>query len=267
MVDKDDQEKAEVGYQAAINLWGILVQTSWSRFNAMLVANSIIVGIIGLALTNEETTLYKVIIIFPFIGIVLCILWFLLMWRDSKDQNYYVRSARELEFKYLSPVQTVWRGGKFKGGEEIYINDNFDPKKFKIGWIRLFRTNHLSHVVIFLFLCVYILITIQTIKFILGENMNFDYMSDISNWITAIATSVIAITAIISSYYYYKLFKATIAKDKPLIRAYIQKFKHPSQLPLRLFVKNEEGGTARDVTLHVGGRIFGSFSRHNSKIQ
>lgn len=47
-------------------------------------------------------------------------------------------------------------------------------------------------------------------------------MADASSWITAIATFFIAITAIISSYYYYKLFKATIAKDKPFIRAYIR---------------------------------------------
>lgn len=152
-----DQENARVGYQTAIDLWGILVQTSWSRFNAMLVANSIIVSIIVLALPNKET-LYMFIIIFPFIGITLCIIWFLLMRRDSKYQNYYVRSARELEREYLDPVQTVLRGGEFKENVEIFINDGFNPKKFKIGWIRLFTTSNLSYAVISLFVIVYIIL-------------------------------------------------------------------------------------------------------------
>lgn len=162
--------------------------------------------------------------------------------------------------KYLYPIQTVGKGADFADGKRIFINDGRTPNEIGIPYIARIKTRRVISWIIYIFMGMYILLVIQTREIILKENMDFNYMSDASNWITAIATSIIAITAIISSYYYYKLFKASIAKDKPLIRAYIQKFKHPSQLPPRLFVKNEEGSIARNVTLQVGGRNFGSFS-------
>lgn len=84
-------------------------------------------------------------------------------------------------------------------------------------------------------------------------------MADASSWITAISTFIIAITAVFSVIYYFRLLKVSIAKDKPVVRAYIKRFINPS-LPSRLFVKNVEGGRANNVTVVIGGRTFGSFS-------
>lgn len=78
MVD-NNQENARVGYQVAVNLWGTIVETSWSRFNAMVVANSIIIGILGLILSNEKINLYVFVIVVSLIGFILCVLWYFLM--------------------------------------------------------------------------------------------------------------------------------------------------------------------------------------------
>ncbi|MFZ3168194.1 MAG: hypothetical protein WA130_11315 [Candidatus Methanoperedens sp.] len=40
-------------------------------------------------------------------------------------------------------------------------------------------------------------------------------MDDASSWITATSTFVIAITAVLSVIYYFRLLKVSIAKDKP----------------------------------------------------
>lgn len=63
-------------------------------------------------------------------------------------------------------------------------------------------------------------------------------MTATSDWVIALATVVVAATAIISIYYNHKLISVSIAKDKPFVRAYIQRTKNPS-LPPKLFVKNE----------------------------
>lgn len=84
-------------------------------------------------------------------------------------------------------------------------------------------------------------------------------MADAPTWITAISTFVIAITAVLSVIYYFMSLKVSIAKDKPLVRAYIKRFKNPS-LPPRLFVKNDSGVRADNVTVAIGGRTYGSFS-------
>lgn len=42
-------ENARVGYQVATNLWVYEGTTIWSKFNALLVANSIILAMVGLS--------------------------------------------------------------------------------------------------------------------------------------------------------------------------------------------------------------------------
>jgi hypothetical protein len=41
---KDQQDNARIGYQVAAQLWAYEGQGLWSAFNAMLVANSIVVA-------------------------------------------------------------------------------------------------------------------------------------------------------------------------------------------------------------------------------
>jgi hypothetical protein len=51
--DKSELENAKVGYQAAVNLITGVISVIWSIFNAMLVANSIVVAGISLVLGNQ----------------------------------------------------------------------------------------------------------------------------------------------------------------------------------------------------------------------
>lgn len=82
---------------------------------------------------------------------------------------------------------------------------------------------------------------------------------ELATWVAAIATCVVAITAVISIILNRTLIAMTIAKDRPFIRAYIKKIQNPPYPPI-LFVKNEEGGRAANVTLDISGRKFGPYS-------
>jgi len=86
MDEFEDQDNAKIGYQAAINLWGILVETSWSRINAMVVANSIIIGMLVLSSQPVPTFFAKILSV---IGVILTILWALMMHCDAKFVDYY----------------------------------------------------------------------------------------------------------------------------------------------------------------------------------
>lgn len=128
-----------VGYQVAVNLWSTVVQSSWSRFNAMLIANSIIIGLIGILLINYETAYVTYVFQLFFatflsaIGILLACLWYSLMARDAKFQKYYAISARNLERRLFAgaesedpsvPHLTVLHGAKLSDGFVIKSPDD-----------------------------------------------------------------------------------------------------------------------------------------------
>jgi len=157
-------ENARVGYQVATNLWIYEGETLWSKFNALLVANSIILGSIGISMTASSR-----LVVFsmgmPIIGIILCGLWFLLTKRSFEFYVYWIFSAREIEERYLKgSVQTISRGGKFADGEKVEITIGGERKqRLMRGWGRLFRIKWTSYLIIGLFFVIYAVLFIITI--------------------------------------------------------------------------------------------------------
>lgn len=103
---------ARIGYQVAVDLLIAEGEGIWSRFNVMLLANSIILAIIGLALTSESTSPVFDIYL-PFIGITLCIWWFFLINRSYSYRDYFIHTARELEQQYLASSVKILSCGEF----------------------------------------------------------------------------------------------------------------------------------------------------------
>jgi hypothetical protein len=152
-----DIEDARIGYQIAINLWSSEGEENWARFNVMLVANSVIIAVIGLTITNQPP-IPSISIGMSVVGLILCITWFLIMRRGFDYQNYYVMSARELEERFLAPVvKTVSRGGAFAEGQPVIIEIGGKPKTLLMSWwSRRSRAKYISEIVIFIFAAIYI---------------------------------------------------------------------------------------------------------------
>ena len=128
----------------------------------MLVANSIVIAAIALALTSKSplTVFTKIL---PIAGVILCIFWFLLMKRESKYADYYIKSARELEEKYLAPVVTVSRGALLAKGREVTLKNGCKDEPFQLDWwARLLRAKTIFYLVIALFILLYAAIIFQT---------------------------------------------------------------------------------------------------------
>jgi hypothetical protein len=127
-VDPNNREELEtrrVGYQVAANLWGINNDGHWARFNAMLIANSLIISLMGLIITNKQSqkVTYELLIFASVIGLAFTVLWYLLMRKDFHDIRQYIYWTRCLEECCGSEcVQTV-RDHKTKSPrDEILIN-------------------------------------------------------------------------------------------------------------------------------------------------
>lgn len=117
MTSMDDNVRAE--YQASVSLWGTLVNTSWSRFNAMVVANSVIITAMGVFLTDGDTEAqpYIFIMFLSIIGLLLTVFWESMMLRDEEFQHFYSVSARHLERSINQNGEgTILRGAQLAKG-------------------------------------------------------------------------------------------------------------------------------------------------------
>jgi len=153
------RERALLGYEMAITLWIFQAEQGWARFNIMLFVNSIILGVIGLIITGSNSQALWLLPFLAIVGLFLCVIWFLFMKRETEYAYYYIRSARELEEKYLSdPVKTVSRGRLFAEGNEITIETSDEPtSQLRMSWLaRRLRARSAATVVITVLAILYI---------------------------------------------------------------------------------------------------------------
>lgn len=158
--DPDVLKNAQIGYQAAITLWVHENDSMLSKFNAFLVANSIIL----LAAVNIVTkkspscSLWAFLALMSGIGIIFCVLWYLITKRSSEYVRYWTSSARMIEKNFLSPVSTVSQGKKFAEGKEVkfyYKTPHvFETLRMKFS-ARLLRIEWILYRIIVIFFVVY----------------------------------------------------------------------------------------------------------------
>jgi hypothetical protein len=160
-------ENARIGYQVAVGLWIYEGDENWARFNVMLVANSIILGVIGLVVTSAQPKL-SISFLMSIVGLILCVSWSLITKRGFDYQNYYVKSARELEERFLAQVlKTVSRGSVFASGRPVAIELDGKPTTHQMSWwSRRAGAGRISLVVISLFALVYVLALMHAIGLI-----------------------------------------------------------------------------------------------------
>lgn len=149
---RDDPQKEDVriGYQEALRLVGLVSAEIYSRFNAMLTANSIIIAIIGWALTSQRPLPLFLTLLLPFIGVILCSVWFFFVNHGVYWQRLFRKEAIRLEEQYFSDT--------FKLISNVTTES---PKSSKIDsqiprLVRWFTFLRASNVVIFLFVIIYV---------------------------------------------------------------------------------------------------------------
>lgn len=101
MSNSEEFQKATNGYQTAISLWKLASEQIYSRFGAMLTANSIIIAIAGLIVTSKINFPKPLVLSFIGLGIFLCLLWFCFIRLGVKAENHYRNVAEKIESKCI----------------------------------------------------------------------------------------------------------------------------------------------------------------------
>lgn len=128
-------ENARVGYQAAINMWIAQAQSIWSRFNVVIVADTVILAAVSLTLWVSHPLSSFFTRALCFVGLVVSLAWLVAYRRASQLNDYVLSSARELESHLADPVVTVSRGAAFSQGEEVTLTVDGEKKKLRLSWL------------------------------------------------------------------------------------------------------------------------------------
>ena len=91
---KQDEEKLE-GLHTALKLYDHSGQVTWSRYNIMLLANSLIVTSISMLIASANSG-RVLILAMSLIGCVFCFVWSVISKRGFDYHNYYLFAARNL---------------------------------------------------------------------------------------------------------------------------------------------------------------------------
>ena len=167
----EDDEKNKIGYNAAIQMASSNGNMIWAAFGALIGANAVFVTLIGVVMKlYEDIDLLPILM--SLLGIILCVIWFFTISRQFAYTEYWLIYARNLEKKTLAPqVDLLEKGKSYGEGKVIHLEE----QHIFMPWFgRVFKVKQLASAVIYLFLVLYILEFILSIK---GETTQFSHIS------------------------------------------------------------------------------------------
>ena len=159
-LNEQEMQNIRVGYQVAAGLIFDEGATHWAKFNAMLLANSIIFASLALLL-NADEIIYRLVIALGFVGAIFSAIWFAIMVRGLDYYQYWMFNAREMEANFLKPITTLQRGGDFADGGEVFFDFGDSKKCHKISWWGGLRVKEGSIIMILLFMILYLLMLVS----------------------------------------------------------------------------------------------------------
>src|SRR3989339_74221 len=160
-------ENARTGYNTAINLWIYEGTLIWNKFTAMVYANTILLITIGVIITgNRWRELCLILFVLCFLGIILCICWYIMNKRSFKFYKYWIMSARELEEQYLEPIKIISRVGDYADNKEVKISLDTGDMHLIIKGMAKRKVENVVNVIICIFIFVYIVIMFHYLIFL-----------------------------------------------------------------------------------------------------
>ncbi len=130
--DAGKSENARVGYQSAIELMVFEGNLVWARYGLMLLAQTIILTAIGLTADTPMSIRMIILIGLSVVGLVLCVVWWLVNDIGFRYFFYWTFAARELEEGFLTPVRTLSRGMPFADEDAVTLLPDGQRRKLKI---------------------------------------------------------------------------------------------------------------------------------------
>ncbi|TLN17116.1 zinc ribbon domain-containing protein [bacterium] len=155
----DRLENARVGYQAALTIWIEKTRMIWSRFNTMVVANSLILGAISLTIGTNHPQSAPFTRALCLVGLAVSLAWLAAHRRACQHNSYLLSSARELEGFLADPVVTVTRAAIFSQGNEVALTIDGEKRNLRLSWLArtgLAKTELFSYFVVAMLMVLYV---------------------------------------------------------------------------------------------------------------
>ena len=115
--DPVDVENARTKYSAALSLKNSEGEIQWNRYNAILLANTIIIGLFSFVLDNNLKLSFLLNIILwatPLFGIYLCFVWFRMTARGFMWTKFWMDKAHDIEDQIYGEINPVQEGKKVR---------------------------------------------------------------------------------------------------------------------------------------------------------
>ena len=109
----EELENARIKYSSALSLHNSQGEIQWTRFSAILIINTLLIGLIGFAYSKDfNFTIFLKIafLLIPIFGIYLCDLWYKISDRGFFWIDFWLISARELERNLPGGINPVTKG-------------------------------------------------------------------------------------------------------------------------------------------------------------
>jgi hypothetical protein len=158
----DVMTNALVGYQVATNIYIHEANRIWSRFQAMLAICTFLATASGgllLATNQDNRIVHSLSQATPAVGALMTIFWLILHHRGDDYMDYFLRSARELEVRYLrDQVKTLDRGIKFSRGQVVNFELDGADETQKIRLLSRPSMKHVSTAIIVMFFLIFVVL-------------------------------------------------------------------------------------------------------------
>ncbi len=142
MMTEDDDEKVKE-YELNLDMWKHYDTLRQSKNQIFLTANTFLAAAIGFVIQGQQSNPKASGITLPvcILGLVVCILWFLLLSRNAKYIEFHRRRVTSLESEGAVKFNTFtqWGKGKFYPWESLSSNlmDRAVAISFGIFWLAI----------------------------------------------------------------------------------------------------------------------------------
>jgi hypothetical protein len=135
-------------YKVAIDRNVMESDVMWTRYNAMLTINSILIGGLGFIISNETSIFFQ--IIFSFIGVIISCIWLSMTSRGFQWLVFWIEEARHIEENHLKDYCCE---------KCDPINEGYRHQKYVQG----FKVAHTAKIIIWLFILLYSTVFISSL--------------------------------------------------------------------------------------------------------
>lgn len=166
-----ERDNARIGYQAAISLATFEGNIVWSRYGLMLLTHTIILSAVGLASSASPPAKGVIWVGLSLVGLLLCVPWWIV--NDVGFRYYFawMFSARELEERYLAPVQAVGLAFPVDGDGEASVVVGGNRLPLGIAQRDRRRVVTASKLIIAIFGALYAVLLVWFVTYLLGSTI------------------------------------------------------------------------------------------------